>query len=138
MTIKPGKWKMRNGEMAVVEFRTEAATCWHWRGFAGVSRRVTGWLDDGKWIGNDRHEQDLIEPWIDRPKVNWSAMPAWANWVTMDSGGKWFWWAKKPDHSEKAWWGNPANPGVLGSIPEGYHPIFSGDWKDSLVERPSA
>lgn len=24
MTIKPGKWKMRNGEMAVVEYRTEA------------------------------------------------------------------------------------------------------------------
>ena len=67
------------------------------------------------------------------PIVNWSAMPAWANWVAMDKNRNWWWYKTKLDILITFW-------GVeLGHhIPPSYAPTFTGNWQDSLVERPKS
>lgn len=96
-------------------------------------------LDGRQYSGGRESHDDIIGPWIDNPVVDWSKMPAWANYVTQGHLGDWCWWTHKPCLEYGHWCGTPAppewaNPGV---IPKKYQPQWSGDWKDSLVERPT-
>lgn len=70
-----------------------------------------------------------------RPVVDWSVMPAWAKWVAMDEDGNWHYFEKKPEIGGyniggKEWVGDYHN------FPREYWPKYSGDWRNSLVERP--
>ncbi len=40
-------------------------------------------------------------------KPNWKDAPEWANWLTMDGDGWWFWFEHEPefDDEEHAWFG---------------------------------
>lgn len=73
------------------------------------------------------------KPIVTEPKVNWSAMPAWAKWVAMDEDGDWFWFSEMPNTDEGQW---QHQSGCCGIIPAQGVPNFTGGWKDSLVERP--
>jgi hypothetical protein len=75
---------------------------------------------------------DIIGEWIDKPVIDWSLMPAWAKFVTMDKSGKWWWYTHKPS-LEHAWC---IIEGFVGKIPSEYAPKWEGDWEDSLIERP--
>lgn len=124
---------MRNGECAVVEFRTGAGTSYPWIGYIEGDKKIREWCDDGRWKSGIDHPFDLIEPWTDKPVVNWSAMPAWAKWVAMDEFGNWFHYDKKPEKCSSSYIGTNAQ----GYIPEEFAPSFTGNWRDSLVERPA-
>lgn len=104
--------------------------CWYLNGFT-LKRQ-------GKYI---EHSFDLIGPWIDKPVVNWPAMPVWAKAAAMNRKKQWFYFYERPtlrldttDPSGKDgfWW----TSNFYGEIPPEYAPTWEGDWKDSLVERP--
>lgn len=91
--------------------------------------------EDGYWW-DDKEEssKDITSFWTDKPTYNWPAMPAWANWATIDENGEVWWWETKPEKSSDAWINRPFKGGI---IPIQYAPTnYTGDWKDSLVERP--
>jgi len=87
---------------------------------------------DGRLIEITGDGVYILSEWIDKPVIDWSAMPAWAKFVAMDSGGKWFWYTHKPS-LEHVWC---VIDGDYGKIPYEYAPKWEGDWKQSLIERP--
>lgn len=84
-------------------------------------------------------ELDIIDPWIEKPIVDWSAMPKWGNYVAMDKNGKWHWYALLPSISPDScgMWKLNTSSTFCGFIPPGFHPQFGGDWNQSLAERPT-
>lgn len=73
----------------------------------------------------------------EEPIVDWSALPAWFNWVAMDKDGSWFTFRDKPTADNGCWNNYDLNEDyIFIDIPPEYTPKFNGDWKDSLVERP--
>lgn len=135
LDIQPGKlYRTRDGHKA----RVYATDGRGQHSVHGALLQKDGW-NDCSWTASGHHYSnttergaDLISEWIDKPEVNWSAMPAWAEWVAMDFDGQWFWFKEQPDQGSKRW----ICDGPFGPIPSSYTPTFSGDWKDSLVQRP--
>ena len=78
---------------------------------------------------NDKSEtqNDIISEWIDKPVIDWSAMPAWAKFVAMNDNEEWYWYTSAP---------NKCCPYISGRIPSEYAPKWEGDWRNSLIERP--
>lgn len=81
---------------------------------------------------NPESPNNIVGEWVEKPIVDWSVMPAWANFVAMDKDGKWYWHYEKPTPNHLKWiythWS--------GIIPSDYAPKFNGDWTESLIERP--
>lgn len=102
----------------------------------GASLAKDGWHKDS-WTSNGLSVKDcvsafdIIEEWVQKPVVDWSVMPAWANYIAMEKSGDWYWFNILPRFSKICW----LNGGDCGEIPEQYAPKFEGDWKDSLVAR---
>ncbi len=77
------------------------------------------------------------------PVVDWSKMPAWANWVALNPNNtfeKWSWFREPPKLMSGCWCrhnNDEIDTTASGSIPATEAPTFSGDWKDSLVQRPA-
>lgn len=71
------------------------------------------------------------------PRVDWSKLPAWANYVARESSGRWWWFESRPKGASSAGWNS--GDGDLGCIPEQFEPQYAGDlpWDKLLVERPS-
>jgi hypothetical protein len=103
-------------------------------------------LADGKTIqirGEDHKWKDMMdvaflysvdhyriaEP---KPVVDWPSMPAWVNAVARDADGRWHGHVCKPDIGFYGW----SRGSAIVLIPKSHAPKFSGDWMDSLVERP--
>lgn len=140
MKIEAGKfYRTRDGRKARVyavdgggEFPVHAAiwfmSAWYVSTYNTSGRCNTHDDDDGD--GDD----DLIAEWVDRPVVDWSKMAAWHRWVAMDARGKWFAYDERPKLNVAYWWGAGS---VVCEIPPQHYPTFSGNWKDSLVERPT-
>ena len=61
----------------------------------------------------------------------WDYLPSEARYVAMDYSGKWFWYVDKPSFRESDW-GNVQK--LFARI--GIAIDYTGDWKDSLHERP--
>jgi len=81
------------------------------------------------------HGDDILGPWIDKPVVDWDKMPAWARYVMQDRDGTWFWFNDAlPKDMSEMWSGCTVY--TSGMIPPEHAPTWTGDWKDSLVERP--
>lgn len=76
---------------------------------------------------------NIVSEWVEKPIVDWSVMPAWAKFVAMDSGKKWFLYTDKPILGNLTW---DYITGTGSLIPTEYAPKFQGDWKESLIERP--
>ena len=138
MKIEAGKfYRTRSGRKARVyamdggdEFTIHAAilfgTVWYVATYNVHGRCNTHDDDDGD------NDDDLISEWVDKPVVDWSKMAAWHRWVAMDSYGIWYAFDDEPGLGMIAWHSKRIN-----SIPAAYAPTFSGNWKDSLVERPT-
>lgn len=132
-TFTPGKfYKTRDGRKARI-YATDGLDDWPIHGgiFYSGGWMHGVWRGDGTYLTSGSHPYDLIAEWKDAPVVDWSKMPAWANWVAQDGDRSWFWYNEKPELSSFLWRGC-----FRGSIPSEFAPQFSGDWRDSLVERP--
>lgn len=95
---------------------------------------ITTWHSGGVYTEGSHHGRDLISEWIDKPEVDWSAMPAWAEWVAMDKDGEWTLFSAKPSMDVGCWWAD-GDVTYLAEIPPSYAPKWDGDWRDSLVRR---
>jgi len=82
----------------------------------------------GHFYGDTLNSQnDIISEWVDKPVIDWSAMPAWAKFVAMNDNEEWYWYTSAP---------NKCCPYISGRIPSEYAPKWEGDWRNSLIERP--
>lgn len=86
--------------------------------------------------GGRNDGSDLVSIWTESPEVDWSVIPPWMNWVAMDENGEWAAYTVKPETLSDEWFLNDGRADHV-YIPPAYAPKYSGDWKDSLVERPS-
>jgi len=91
---------------------------------------------DGKGTtGGYLCSQDLVGPWIDEIKWPWHLLPPWFNWCAFSVDGQAFTYdcTTKPVINIYSTWNNHC-PSI--HIPKEYAPEFTGDWKQSLTERP--
>jgi hypothetical protein len=81
------------------------------------------------------HEADIISEWTEPVEIPWSDYPTWCKWVAMDNSGKWFgYYGEKPKLYSDTWGDSDLN---YNRIPTDYQPRnFTGDWTESLFERP--
>lgn len=142
MKIEAGKfYRTRDGRKA----RVYAVDGWGDHSIHGA------YLFQGRWVNcvwqecglhgmkeGNGDPYDLIAEWVDKPVVDWSKMAAWHRWVAMNENGWWFAFTLKPMLGKVSW----VEDQCLGCghpqfIHPDYSPAFSGNWKDSLVERPT-
>jgi hypothetical protein len=90
-------------------------------------------------------DSDIVSEWTEKPIVDWSILPRWANLVMMDEHGKWHWARKNKNvvccdctilDKYGHFFRGRDGIGECGNIPDEYAPKFSGRWQDSAVERP--
>lgn len=88
---------------------------------------------DGNSMDGYDSDQDIIGPWIEKPEIDWAAMPAWCKAVTKAGlRNEWLWWSDIPKiWKDEHWYG-----GLGGTIPPEYIPEWEGNWRVSLVIRP--
>ncbi len=128
MNITVGWWRTRDGRKARV-LCTDAEDDFPCIGYVlhlgNEMARATQWSKDGRTLEDIQTPEDLIEPWIDRPVIDWSKMPAWAEKV---------WWSP----AWKMWvWTYAHNNVTQSPIPKAFSPPpWTGKPEDSLVERP--
>jgi len=99
------------------------------------------WSVEGRRFRGSTDQFDIIGPWVDKPDCSklWPILSPWIKWVARDEGGEWFGYAEEPYRSGEVWRRGYASfiPAEYASfIPAEYAPVFTGDWKDSLCERP--
>lgn len=134
ITITPGLWKMRNGLKARVAGIDPDADTKHaivgWR----ENGAVFSWYADGRWSSHTDSCYDLIEPWVDKPEWPKWPVPPWVNYIAMTSRGEWFGYRLKPELSNMDGYWAVICPIIF--IPPDYAPTWTGDWTQSLIERP--
>ena len=96
------------------------------------------------WTSDGKHERragtasvrDIVGLWVDKPEFDWSKAAAWSNYVSMDENGGWWTYKERPTVNDGGWCDIAPDP-AWGRVPKEFYPTFSGDWKDSLIERPN-
>jgi len=91
--------------------------------------------DGYDYVTKSESPKDIISEWIDKPVIDWDAMPAWAKFVAMDKNKKWFWYTSEVALLVFGNWELKLG-GRSGVIPTEYETKWEGDWEDSLIERP--
>lgn len=129
MKIEAGKWyKTENGKKAYI-YATNRTGGFPIHGLVSEcgSEHCFQWLHDG----DASLGYALSSEWIDRPEMDWSALPKWAKWIAMDKGGLWFWYSNDIEHDDVECW---FSEDLYGEIPYSHWPTWSGDWRNSNVE----
>jgi hypothetical protein len=90
-------------------------------------------VDGYDYVTKSESPKDIIGEWVDKPIVDWDAMPTWAKFVAMGRGGGWWWYEKEPVIGENIW---RSESEYYDEIPAEYAPKWDGDWEESLIERP--
>ena len=76
---------------------------------------------------------DLIAEWTEPVEIPWSDYPTWCKSVAMDEDGEWYCYDSKPRAEISTW----INEDFVNAIHPNYTPRnFTGDWTESLFERP--
>lgn len=139
LVIEPGKfYRLRNGQ----KYRCHSNDCYGVYSINGEQLTQKGWVaflltKEGKnYFGsNGKDPLDIIAPWVDKPEVKWSALPAWHNWVAMDENKIWYSYEDKPLNDTNRW--RIGHKGGALDIHPDYAPKnYTGTWQDSLVCRP--
>jgi hypothetical protein len=132
MKIEKGKfYKSRDGQKWEV-LTTERKD--RWRVVAMGELGSIGCFDEkgNSYIGLCSHS-DLIAEWTDPVEIPWSDYPTWVKWIAMDKDGRWFGFASKPKKKVINW----LDEEFTIIIHPDYTPRkFTGDWIESLFERP--
>lgn len=68
-----------------------------------------------------------------KPVVDWSLYSRWHKWAAMDADGAWHSYLHKPECTRICFDNDESE---YQYIPSEYAPQFSGDWTESLCERP--
>lgn len=137
--IKPGAFvKLRDGSKGEI-YSTDNAEPYTIHGRTFSNRRSATWTNNlTVWVSEEEPEQDIIGPWTDTPDCSklWPLLPPWIKYLAQDKDGIWLGHMYKPDLKGCCWESSANSWMWYITIPQEYQPIFEGDWKDSLVERP--
>ena len=137
--IKPGAFvKLRDGSKARI-YATDG-------GSSPYNVHGAIWIDDHwdqrEWAGyqytmEPNHNRDIIGQWIDKPNCDklWPLLPPWIKYLAMDANNEWYSYSLKPYQWQGGNWFHNSLECSVCYVPKDYAPIYSGDWKDSLVER---
>jgi len=84
----------------------------------------------------EKADYDIIGPWTDKLNCDklWPLLPPWIKYLAMDDDSIWNGYSHKPKIGISVYHCTESGHNYC-SIPKEYSPIYSGDWKDSLVER---
>jgi len=139
-----GGWKTRDGSRALVAASNpDAAAPAYWVGWKQSPRDGSwcpcSWHKCGAFARTTQSDDDLIRPWVDKPKPpewDWSKTSPWHNWLVLGrSGERWWLYAEKPTWSERdQCWACMTQPH---RVPDEFAPKWKGHPKDSFVERPA-
>lgn len=91
---------------------------------------ANSWREDGV-DGDYLPDFDIIGEWMEPLDFDSDCLPAWAEWIALESYGKWQWHEDEPVIYDDigTWVGEKS----YGRIPEDYSPKnFKGHWKESL------
>jgi len=136
--IKPGAVvKLRDGSKGEI-YSINNALPYPIHGRTLSNMRAATWTNNLYiWASAEESQQDIIGPWIDKPDCSalWPLLPPWIKYLAMDKNYGWFGYKNKPLQGISSWHSNGTEDDYC-TIPSKYVPIYSGDWKDSLVERP--
>lgn len=96
------------------------------------------WGADGNYyVLTTNHPFDLISPWIEKPVVNWAAMPAWHDTVILSGvTGRWV-SGVGLYHANQEGYVAGDTPCQVVIIPDSHAPTYTGDWRNSKVQRPA-
>jgi len=83
------------------------------------------------WAGCSNKPKDIISEWVEKVIVDWSAMPAWAEFAAMNADGTWYWYTNEPKFENGFWNANFKK----GNIPVKYAPEFKGKAEYSLTKK---
>lgn len=131
--ITVGYWERRDGKRARV-LATDVA-----------GELPVVWVDDegyayqchadGTYLSTMQESfVDLIKPWVDKPIVDWSKERDWVKAIAKDLDQRWWRLDAVPKGHDGIGW----RAHTFGSrMHPSEYPTFSGDWKDSLIIRPS-
>lgn len=100
---------------------------------------ITCYFANGSFYHDGPSNKDLVSEIKPSPVVNWDAMPAWANWVAMEPNRpEWYWYDLQPEINPYGpiWDRSFTSGRSFGQIPAAFAPTFTGDWKESLTQRP--
>ena len=87
---------------------------------------------DGKLVIASNEDCDLIAEWTEPVIIPWDDYPKWCKWVGMNKNGQWSMYSGEPVRV-----GDGFSSYFVGTIPLPYIPKnFTGDWTESLFERP--
>lgn len=138
--VKPGAFvKLRDGSKARI-YATDGVdsspihgavfSCEYWRiqQWTGNLEALRGWTEC--------QAGDIVGPWIDKPNCDklWPLLPPWIKYLAMDDDSIWNGYSHKPKIGISVYHCTESGHNYC-SIPKEYAPIYSGGWKDSLVER---
>jgi hypothetical protein len=88
----------------------------------------------GSWDLVD-HASNHWTPWIDEPAIPWDSVPEWCQWWAVDvDGGQWF-YGSKPEVGGVHWVRSSMESGAI-HIPKHLETLYTGDWRESLQQRP--
>jgi len=80
----------------------------------------------------------MFEPIEKKVEMDWSTLPAWANWVAMDWDEKWYWFVNEPTKFIDSFSNQDTDKKdreKYGQIPEEHAPA-PVDWEKSLTRVP--
>jgi hypothetical protein len=92
------------------------------------------------YVGEDKNytenpslwENSGWQPYVEPVTFDWSCLPPWMNYISMDKDGVWSAYVVEPKIA-KGYWMNE----VFLQIVRDYEPKgYTGDWKDSIMQRP--
>jgi len=135
--IKPNTFvKLRDGSKARI-YATDGADPWT---VHGAVLKESNWIAID-WAGvefkpAEKADYDIIGPWTDKLNCDklWPLLPPWIKYLAMDDDSIWNGYSHKPKIGISVYHCTESGHNYC-SIPKEYSPIYSGDWKDSLVER---
>lgn len=93
---------------------------------------ICDWLSDGRYSSYELEtELDIVSEWEEELMfVHWDDLPSWANsCVAMNKDGEWYCYNGVPTIGINSWMSS--NKSAV--IPKHLHPVFNGDWKDSII-----
>jgi hypothetical protein len=105
---------------------------------------IIGWSDSG-WmldflptgkveIGADNN-YDIVSEWTEPDRIPWEHLPKWCKWWVHNADGQEWGTEKEPTHNGISWTVNDGKSGCI-RIPRSLNSNYTGDWRQSLRERP--
>lgn len=134
LKIEAGKYyRMRNGECAYVAAANKpgfhSAVGWSNDGLVRV------WLPSGKFFADTNTGGDIISEWVEPERIPWEHLPKWCRWWAKNGDGQEWGIEKLPLHDGYSWITNDGKSSCV-RLPKHLHSNYTGDWRNSLRERP--